>query len=125
MSTKNWLTRLTLSLGAMALWAPLANLNAKVPSEQPRRIEIEAKRFTYSPSEITLKKGEPVALILDSTDVAHGLSIKDLGVKTEIKKGQAAELDFTPTQVGTFQGKCSHFCGKGHGSMILTVNVVE
>jgi len=94
-------------------------------SSAPRRIEITASRFSYSPSEITLKKGEPVILVLKSTDVTHGLSIKDLGVKSEIKKGQTVEIPVTPTTIGTFQGKCSHFCGKGHGSMTLVVNVVE
>lgn len=95
------------------------------PQSTPRRIEISASRFSYSPSEITLKKGETTILALTSTDVAHGLVVKDLGVKTEIKKNQAEEVTVTPDKVGTFQGKCSHFCGKGHGSMILTINVVE
>lgn len=91
----------------------------------PRRIEITASRFSYSPSEITVKKGEAVVLALTSADVAHGLVVKDLGVKTEVKKNQTEEVTFTPDKLGTFQGKCSHFCGKGHGSMILTINVVE
>lgn len=94
-------------------------------SSAPRRVEITVSRFSYSPAEITLKEGEPVILALSSTDVTHGLSIKELGVKTDIKKGQEVEIPLTPTQTGTFQGKCSHFCGKGHGSMILTVNVVK
>jgi cytochrome c oxidase subunit 2 len=106
------------------LWA--STPNASQQGSAPRRIEITASRFSYSPSEITVKKGDPVELVLTSTDVTHGLVIKDLGVKTEIKKGKTAEtVEFTPMKVGTFQGKCSHFCGKGHGSMILTVNVVE
>jgi len=28
-------------------------------AETPRRIEIAAKKFSYTPNEITLKKGEP------------------------------------------------------------------
>ena len=43
-------------------------------AQSPRRIEIIAKRFTYDPDTITLKKGEPVVLVLRSIDVAHGLS---------------------------------------------------
>lgn len=98
---------------------------AAAPQSTPRRIEITASRFSYSPSEITLKQGEAVVLALTSTDVTHGLVVKDLGVKTELKKNQTEEVTFTPDKAGTFQGKCSHFCGKGHGSMILTINVVE
>jgi cytochrome c oxidase subunit II len=94
-------------------------------ASEPRRIEIVASKFSYSPSEITLKKGEPVVLVLRTTDVTHGLKIEALGVKSEIKKGSDTEIAVTPMQVGHFVGKCAHFCGKGHGSMTLQVNVVE
>jgi len=72
-----------------------------------------------------LKKGEEVTLVIQSADVSHGLLIEDLGVRTEVKKGQASQVKFIPDAVGTFEGKCAHFCGKGHGSMILTVHVTE
>jgi cytochrome c oxidase subunit 2 len=94
-------------------------------ASEPRRIEIVASKFSYSPSEIILKKGEPVVLVLRTTDVTHGLKIEALGVKSEIKKGSDTEIAVTPMQVGHFVGKCAHFCGKGHGSMTLQVNVVE
>lgn len=123
MTARKWINRFATL--ASALLVSVAVLGANGQTSTPRRIEITASRFSYSPSEITLKKGEPVVLVLTTSDVTHGLSIKDFGVKTEIKKGQPAELAFTPTKTGTFQGKCSHFCGKGHGSMILQVNVVE
>ena len=88
-------------------------------------IAIVAKRFAYSPAEITVHKGQPVILELTSADVTHGLEIKELGIKTEFKKGKPAEVSFTPETVGTFTGKCSHFCGMGHGSMKLKIHVVE
>jgi cytochrome c oxidase subunit II len=88
-------------------------------------IPITAQRFSFTPNEITVKKGQAVTLEITSKDVSHGLVIEDLGVRTEIKKGQSAEVKFTPETVGTFEGKCAHFCGKGHGSMTMTVHVVE
>jgi cytochrome c oxidase subunit 2 len=91
----------------------------------PRRIEIEASKFSYSPTQITLKKGETVVLVLSSADVTHGLKIKELGIKVEAKKGHPEEVTVTPLETGHFEGKCSHFCGKGHGSMTLEINVVE
>jgi cytochrome c oxidase subunit II len=51
--------------------------------------------------------------------------IEDLGVRTDIKTGESTEVKFTPDAAGTFEGKCAHFCGKGHGSMTLIVHVVE
>jgi cytochrome c oxidase subunit II len=93
--------------------------------QAPQVISITAQRFSFSPDEITLKKGQEVTLVIESKDVKHGLVIEDLGVRTEVKKGESSEVKFTPTTVGTFGGKCAHFCGKGHGSMKLTVHVVE
>jgi cytochrome c oxidase subunit II len=115
------LTTGAFALGAMALTATALGREAK-PVE---RIEITASRFSFSPSEITVKKGEPVTISLHSADVTHGLLIEDLGIRTEVKKGQPEDLTVTPASIGTFQGKCAHFCGKGHGSMTFTVHVVE
>lgn len=99
---------------------------SSAPPETPRRIEITAKRFAYSPDKITLKKGEPVVLVFHSEDVTHGFKLPELNIKSdEIKKGKDSEVSFTPTQIGHLVGKCAHFCGKGHGSMTLQIDVVE
>lgn len=92
---------------------------------EPRRIEITAKRFSYDPGEITLKKGQPVVLVLKSVDVDHGLRFRELNLNAKIDKGKSAELSFTPDKTGDFVGHCSVFCGSGHGSMALTLHVVE
>jgi cytochrome c oxidase subunit 2 len=91
----------------------------------PRRIEVVAKRFSFTPAEITLKKGEPVILVLKSVDVPHGIRFKELGIETKAGKGQTGELAFTPDTAGTFVSHCSVFCGSGHGTMELTLHVVD
>jgi cytochrome c oxidase subunit II len=91
----------------------------------PRRIEITAKQFTFEPSEITVKKGEPVVLVIKSADVAHGLRFRDLNLNVKVDKGGTAELPFTPDKTGDFVGHCSVFCGSGHGEMALTMHVVN
>lgn len=111
----------TLTLSLMVLF--FASFTS--PAESSKTITITASKFQFEPNEITVKKGEEVTLVIQSKDVTHGLAIKDLGVKTEVKKGQSTEVKFTPQAAGTFQGKCAHFCGKGHGSMIMTIHVVE
>ena len=94
-------------------------------AQTPRRIEVTAKRFEYVPAEISIKKGEPVVLVLHSTDVAHGVKFAELGLKADIGTAGTSELPFTPDKVGTFVGHCSHFCGSGHGTMTLTMHVTE
>jgi cytochrome c oxidase subunit 2 len=104
-----------------------AQLFASAPPAEraPRRFEVTAKRFEFTPGQITLKKGEPVVLVLTSVDVPHGIRFKELGIETRIGKGQSCELAFTPDKTGTFVGHCSVFCGSGHGGMTLTLHIVE
>jgi len=91
----------------------------------PQRIEITAKRFQFAPGEITVKKGQPVVLVLKSADVAHGIRIRELNVDVKVAKGGTAEVQFTPNKTGDFIGHCSVFCGSGHGSMVFKVHVVD
>ena len=56
---------LAAALSGPSLWA----------GETPQRIEITAQRFKFTPGEITLKKGQPVVLVIKSADVAHGLRL--------------------------------------------------
>jgi cytochrome c oxidase subunit II len=108
-----------LILGSLALSGFAAG------SDTPKTVNVSAKRFEFEPSQITLKKGEPVILELTTQDVAHGLKFKELNLSARIEKGKTAELAFTPTQTGDFVGHCSVFCGSGHGSMTLTLHVTE
>ena len=104
----------------------VCGLSPLAARDQPAQtISITAQRFSFTPNEITLKKGQPVTLVIETKDVTHGLLIEGLGVRTDIKKGQASEVRFTPETAGTFEAKCAHFCGKGHGSMKMTVQVLE
>jgi cytochrome c oxidase subunit 2 len=124
----------TFSLSRLAWLAlvPCALLFLSIRAASParaadgaRRIEVTAKRFEYIPAEITVKKGEPVVLVLHSTDVAHGIKFAELNLKADIGTAGTSELAFTPDKAGTFVGHCSHFCGSGHGTMILTMHVTE
>jgi cytochrome c oxidase subunit 2 len=109
---------------------PCALLGFTLPSASehpsgPKRIEVTAKRFTFSPDQVTVKKGEPVVLAFHSEDVTHGIRIEELKIKTDIPKGHVTEVPFTATQTGDFPGRCAHFCGEGHGDMTFTVHVTE
>ena len=91
----------------------------------PPVIELKAKRFSFTPGEITLKKGQPVVLRLSSEDVTHGLLLKELNIKSAIEPGKVSDVAVTPQQTGDFVAKCDHFCGAGHRNMRLLIHVVE
>src|ERR1700733_2982662 len=91
----------------------------------PKTINLTAHRFTYDQDVITLKKGEPVVLVVKTQDVPHGMRIKELNVALKIPAPGTAQAQFTPDKAGDFVGQCSVFCGSGHGSMKITLHVVE
>jgi cytochrome c oxidase subunit 2 len=121
---KSGLLLKTVLIGCLAFSSLALSGFAPAP-DAPRRIDVTVKKFAYTPSEITLKKGEPVVLVLTTQDVTHGLKFKELNLNTKIEKGKPSELAFTPDKVGDFVGHCSVFCGSGHGSMTLTLHVTE
>jgi cytochrome c oxidase subunit II len=111
-------------IAMLVLLLAMASMEVGTAQSGPN-IKITAKRFGFTPDQITVKKGQPVTLQLRSLDVTHGLAIEELGIKVDIPKGRETQVSFTPEMAGTFEGKCSHFCGKGHGSMKFAVVVVE
>lgn len=93
--------------------------------DSPRVVEITAKRFQFTPNQITLKKGETVTLKLTSEDVTHGFFSRPLKIDTEIVPGTTTVVTITPQAVGRFTTICDHFCGVGHGNMAMTIVVIE
>ena len=92
-------------------------------AEEPRQIAITARRFEFSPKEITLKLGETVKLQLTSEDVTHGFFAKPLGIDEVIVPGKTTEVVVTPKAAGRYTTICDHFCGAGHGGMRMTIIV--
>jgi cytochrome c oxidase subunit II len=115
---------IALSISTVGIKAPGLVRQANAAAE-PRVIEIKAKKFAFSPSEITLKKGEPVILRLSSEDRTHGFLLKPLKIDTDITAGKVTDIAVTPTASGQYLVICDHYCGTGHGNMKMKLTVVE
>jgi cytochrome c oxidase subunit 2 len=94
-----------------------------LPAE--REIHITAKKFEFSPDTITLKKGEPVVLVLSSQDRRHGFNLRGIGIRADVTPGGVARVRFTPDKTGRFTFSCDVFCGEGHEDMTETMVVSE
>jgi cytochrome c oxidase subunit 2 len=90
---------------------------AVLAQPKPRIVKISARRFTYSPNVIELKRGEPVTLELTTEDVFMGFNLPDFNVRTDIVPGKTNVLSFTPDKAGNFIFLCDIFCGDGHETM--------
>jgi len=106
----------------IGLGAVVAHVAAQ-PAEQV--IKVTAKKFDYTPSQITLKKGVPVVLEFTSTDVVMGFNASDFGARTDIIPGKTTRVRIVPDKVGTFTFFCDIFCGSGHEDMAGTITIIE
>jgi cytochrome c oxidase subunit II len=111
---------------SLALVFALGKVAPGVQTQPPAKtIVVHARKYGFVPKDITLKRGEAVKLVLISDDVRHGLSVRGMGIRTEINPTHNNELVVTPNEVGDFNGSCSIYCGNGHRDMAFVVHVVE
>lgn len=113
------------ALAASLLLVEGLSANSGHTQPAPHRVEVHVRRFAFTPDQVTVKRGEPVLLVLTSDDANHGLRFRQLNVDVHADKGKSAQVQFTPETTGDFVGHCSVFCGAGHGSMTLTLHVVD
>ena len=89
----------------------------------PREISITAKRFEFTPNQITVKLGEPVTLHVSALDRDHGFYQKDLKIDLDLTPDHESVVTITPETAGRYVAICDNFCGSGHGNMKMIINV--
>ncbi len=72
-----------------------------------------------------LPKGEKVRFILSSNDVIHSFWVVPFLFKQDVIPGHTNVFEVTPSQEGTFVGKCAELCGVDHSRMLFNVKVVS
>ncbi len=107
----------------LVAFAPLPAAAATHPAT--RVVRMEASQFSYSPSVVTVNRGDTVTLELVSTDVVHGLSVDGYGVSVEADPGQTKTVTFIANRTGSFRFRCNVTCGAMHPFMIGRLNVGE
>jgi len=106
---------------------PAASPADQPPADLVTTVEVTAERFAFQPSEIKIRAGTTLKVILSSDDTNHGFRIKGQGVNVEIpKRGRGSiTATFTPPAPGRYVFECSRICGAGHGFMRGTIVVTE
>ena len=80
-------------------------------------IQIQAKRFEFTPPTVELKVGVAVVLELIAVDRKHGFNAPDLAIDAQVEPGTPVRIRLVPARPGTFEFHCSIFCGSGHEEM--------
>ncbi|MER8522843.1 MULTISPECIES: cytochrome c oxidase subunit II [unclassified Mesorhizobium] len=79
-------------------------------NDQPNRILTTA-------NEIHIPAGEPVRLVVTSTDVIHSFWVPNLSGKLDLIPGHENVLDLKADKPGVYRGQCAEFCGAQHANM--------
>lgn len=89
--------------------SPVSESEATPPATNVTEITIEGEEFEFTPSQITVKKGEKVKLTFKNTGkFPHDYVITDLNIATKrIQPGEEDTVEFTPNETGEFQFICS------------------
>lgn len=61
---------------------------------------------------------------LTSRDVVHSFWVPAFLEKMDLNPSLVNRLQVTPTETGTFQGKCAELCGAYHSQMLFNVKIV-
>ena len=127
------LSILTVSLLIVAMLLSLS-MSLRAQNQNAQVIEITAKKYEYSISQIHVKAGTKVQLKITATDHDHGFKIATVpdGAQPtgaagliftsaqdcwQLKKGETTTIDFLAQTPGTYTFRCCHTCGLGHKGM--------
>lgn len=88
------------------------NQQESVDEEKEGKIKVEAEDYIFSPSEITVQRGEKVEIkIVNNGNTSHEFVIDEFGVASNVlDPGQEDMVSFTPQIAGTY----TYYCGRAN-----------
>jgi len=93
--------------------------------DEVREIIVEGSNFKFAPTAITVKKGEKVKLVFKNSGGMHDFVVDELDVRTKIiASGATDTVEFTASEVGTFEFYCSVGTHRAMG-MVGKITVTE
>ncbi|MGH8930728.1 MAG: plastocyanin/azurin family copper-binding protein [Egibacteraceae bacterium] len=75
--------------------------------EGPPEVAIAASSFQFAPAELTLTAGEPVNIVMTSTDTLHDLTIDARSFHLAAEPGQTAAGGLVIDEPGTYTAYCT------------------
>jgi len=80
-------------------------------------VAMTAQRYEFDPSELHVKSGTLVTLTITALDGVHGFDLPDWGIDVRLEPDEPVTVEFFTPEPGTYDFRCSHFCGTGHFGM--------
>jgi cytochrome c oxidase subunit 2 len=128
----NYMLRTLAFAGLVVFGLPAIRISAQ--NQDVQVIEVNAKKYEYSPSPLHVKRGTKVQLKITATDHDHGFKVAaspDGAAQSgtpglvfataqdcwQLKKGETTTIEFLAQTPGTYTFRCCHTCGTGHRGM--------
>lgn len=79
-----------------------------IGGQEVKEFIVTGKNFSFSPSTITVNKGDKVKITFVNSEGFHNFKIDEFGVITkQIKSGASETIEFTADKAGSFEYYCS------------------
>ena len=110
----------------VCLFAP-GSIHGRAQAPETKVMEIDAERFSFTPSELRIAAGATVELRIRSHDTNHGFRIIGTDINAIVpKRGRGtATVMFRPEKPGRYVFECTKLCGAGHSFMRGVIVVSE
>ena len=81
-------------------------------------VTLKAEQFAFDPPVLRVNQGDRVTLLVQATDVVHGVYLDDYGIDVRAEPGISQQVEFIAHRTGKFRYRCSVACGTLHPFMI-------
>jgi cytochrome c oxidase subunit 2 len=140
-STPRWAVRMVVVGGVVfpaivltTLWVlVLHDMAALSAPKGPIRLEIDVTGYQWwwkasypqqgfvTANDIHIPTGQPVRIVLTTSDVNHSFWVPQLTAKMDLIAGKTNELWVQADRPGVYRGQCAEYCGLQHANMIFYV----
>jgi len=98
-------------------------LKQSLSQPEDRKIEVIARKFSFTPNRITVNRGDRLTIRLISQDVHHGMYIDGYELNTTAYPGSDGNISFHADRGGNYVFRCSVTCGELHPYMVGNLSV--
>lgn len=130
----SWVIIPSLLVLVVFFWGFKAFVSAGIPPDNAYEIRVVGKKWlwefeypngTTSVGDLYVPVGEPVELVMTSTDVIHSFFIPDFRVKHDAVPNRYSTIWFEVKEAGEYQVLCTEYCGTSHSEMYAKVIAVD
>lgn len=87
---------------------PIATVTATPAASAVKTFNVTGKSFSFSPTEIKVKKGDTVKIVFKNDQGSHDWVIDEFKARTKVLSGgQTETIQFVADKTGTFEYYCS------------------